>query len=99
MVKKLGERFKQYIGNYEIIANDGISEYEENFVENANRVASLAYAINDMNRFIGNKLDEVEDEVTDREWQEFTKDLGKIIYALENCKDRYASVYNKLNLR
>ena len=89
MVRKLGERFKQYVGNYEIIANDNITEAEESFVDTANRVGAAAYAINDMNRFIGDILEDVEDEITDGEWKSLTSDLNKILYALENCKVKY----------
>ena len=99
MVRRLGERFKQYVGNYEIIANDNITESEELFIDTANRVGAAAYAINDMNRFIGDILEEVEDEVSDEEWKSLTSDLNKILYALENCKVKYSNIYNKLNRR
>lgn len=97
MVRKIGERFTQTIGNYEIVANPGISEKEEYFIEVLNRVSDLAYNINDMTRFFANLLDEVEADVTDEEWDSLTRMVSRLNYQLENCKDGYVAVYNKLN--
>ena len=99
VVRKLGERFTQSVGNYEVVANSDISEEEEYFIETLNRTASLAYSINDMVRFFGNTLDRVEEDVTDNEWAALTKQLNKINYQLHNCKNIIYDVYNNLENR
>ncbi len=45
VVRKLGERFTQSVGNYEVVANSNISEEEDYFIETLNRTASLAYSV------------------------------------------------------
>ena len=99
MVRKVNERFTQSVGNYEVIANTGISEKEELFIDTLNRTASLAYSINDMVRFFGTTLDRVEDEVTDNEWTDLVKQLNRINYQLNNCKNIIYDVYNELENR
>ena len=99
MVSKINERFIQSVGNYEVVANVGISEKEELFINTLNRAASLAYSVNDIVRFFGSTLDRVEDDVTDQEWTELTKQLNRINYQLHNCKNIIYDVYNDLENR
>lgn len=99
MVRKLAERFTQTVGNYEITITDNMSENEEIFVETLNRMASLAYTLNDMVRFFGMTLDEIEDEVSDAEWKKLTNNINRINYQLHNCKNILSDTYNDLENR
>ena len=99
MVRKVNERFTQSVGNYQVVANDGISDKEEYFIDVLNRAASLAYTLNDMVRFFGNTLDRVEDEVIDREWDKYTREIHRINYKLQECKNTLSDVYNNLENR
>ena len=95
----MNERFTQSVGNYQVIANDGISDKEEYFIDVLNRAASLAYTLNDMVRFFGNTLDRVENEVTDQEWDKYTREIHRINYKLQECKNILSDVYNNLENR
>lgn len=52
-----------------------------------------------MVRFFGDTLDRVEEDITDKEWAELTKQLNKINYQLHNCKNIIYDVYNDLENR
>lgn len=99
MVRKMNERFTQSVGNYEITFTDNMSEEEETFVDTLNRMSALAYSLNDMIRFFGLTLDEVEDEVTEEEWKKFTRNINKINYQLNVCKNLLTDTYNDLEIR
>ena len=99
MIKRIkNEKFKQTLGNYEIVTDTALSDYEEEFINVANRVGSLAYTINDMNRFISNAIDNNHEYISDDEWVALTRKLHKIEYLLNDCKDRYSSIYDDINV-
>ena len=98
MMKLQIEKFKQTLGNYEILKDREMSEAEENFIEVANRVASIAYDINDMTRFMSNTMDK-DINMTDEDWKAFTSKLHKIEYLLDDCRDRYNDVIVDIDLK
>lgn len=98
MIKLQIEKFKQTLGNYEILKDREMSEAEENFIEVANRVAAIAYDINDMTRFMSNTMDK-DINMTDADWKAFTSKLHKIEYLLDDCRDRYNDVIINIDLK
>ena len=99
MVRKLNEKVKQTLGNYEILTHDGMSESQEYFVEMVNRIGALAYDLNDMTRFMNNAMEKHEQELSDSEWKQLANRLHRLEYLLNDCISTYSDIYQDLEIR
>lgn len=99
MIRRIkNEKFKQTLGNYEILKDKEMSEAKKDFIEVANRVASIAYDINDMTRFMSNAMDG-DINMNNEDWRTFTRKLHKIEYLLDDCRDQYDDIIVDINLK